>query len=114
MSDVQANELPKREGVYSEEEWEIVIVAYDEQLLMTRAEWEASMGIQAAPLFIYPDDQGGYVSVIVDDADLVAVATQMAEANNWNDEERDGLYEAMCDFMALLAPVDAVVGEEEQ
>lgn len=58
--------------------------------------------IEGAPTLVLPDGEGGATFHLVTDDELHSVATEMAELNNWNDEERQNLYEAMTNFIELI------------
>ncbi|KKL11225.1 hypothetical protein LCGC14_2547970 [marine sediment metagenome] len=59
--------------------------------------------LEAAPVLVNPDGDGGYIVTPIEDDVLLSVAQKMADDNNWSTDERDNLYEAMCDFLAELA-----------
>lgn len=58
--------------------------------------------LEAAPVVVNPDGEGGYIVTPIEDDALLAVAQEMADENGWNDDERDGLYRAMCEFIGRL------------
>lgn len=58
--------------------------------------------LEAAPVIVNPDGDGGYIVTPIEDDALLAVAQEMAHENDWNDDERDGLYRAMCEFISRL------------
>ena len=55
---------------------------------------------EAAPVIVNPDGDGGYIVTPIEDDVLLSVAQKMADDNNWSDDERDNLYEAMCEFLS--------------
>ena len=56
--------------------------------------------LEAAPVLVNPDGDGGYIVTPIEDDVLLSVAQKMADDNNWPDDERDNLYEAMCEFLS--------------
>ena len=58
--------------------------------------------LEAAPVIVNPDGDGGYIVTPIEDDVLLAVATEMSDANNWLPTERDNLYEALCDAISRI------------
>ena len=58
--------------------------------------------LEAAPVIVNPDGDGGYIVTPIEDDVLLAVANEMSDDNNWLPTERDNLYEALCDAISRI------------
>lgn len=65
---------------------------------------ELSLQLEAAPVIVNPDGDGGYIVAVITDEALLAAAQEIADENNWNEIERDGLYEAVVALIDRLKP----------
>lgn len=66
--------------------------------------------IEGAPSIIQPDGEGGAIFALVTDEAILKVVNRIVEENNWNEEERQGLYEAVLGVLDELL-VEEAVGE---
>lgn len=66
--------------------------------------------IEGAPTLIVPDGEGGVTFHLVTDEALLAAAGKLSDLNNWNDEERTGLYQALVEALDLIPAVEGTQG----
>jgi len=57
---------------------------------------------EGAPTLIQPDGNGGVTYTLITDEAITAAAQSVCDKNGWNDEEREGLYEAVIDVLDTL------------
>lgn len=62
----------------------------------------AQEAIEGAPSIIQPDGNGGVIFALVTDEAVLKVVDRIVEENNWNDEERQNLYEAVLSVLDEL------------
>ncbi len=59
--------------------------------------------IEAAPTLVYPDGDGGATFHVLDDDTVLQAASTISERNGWNEDEAQGLYEAVLELLAIVA-----------
>ncbi len=59
--------------------------------------------IEGAPTIIGPDGEGGVTFTLLTDEAILAVVHEMAESNDWSDDEQTGLYQAVVAVLESLA-----------
>ena len=68
--------------------------------------------IEGAPSIIQPDGNGGVFFALVTDEGIGIVVDRICDREGWNDEERQGLYEAVIGTLEELVAPESV-GESE-
>ena len=59
--------------------------------------------IEAAPSLVYSDGEGGATFHALDDDAVLRAATTISHRNGWNEDELQGLYEAVIELLAVVA-----------
>jgi hypothetical protein len=70
--------------------------------------------IEGAPTLIQLDGDGGVTFTLVTDEAILSVVQRITDDNNWNEEERDGLYRAVCETLEFLGGVPADGPKEDK
>ncbi len=63
--------------------------------------------IEAAPSLVYADGDGGATFHALDDDAVLKAASTISERNGWNEDEKQGLYEAVLELLAVVAGGDS-------